>query len=364
MPPIPRPGILDLAPYALGESRVPGVARVIQLASNECAAEPSPLALAAYRDLATALRRYPEGSAATLRQALAARHGLDAARIVCGNGSEELISLLLRGYAGPGDEVLISQYGYLLFSVAAKAVGATPVLAPERELAADVDALLARIGPRTRVVMLANPNNPTGSCLSRAEIVRLHRGLRDDVLLVLDAAYAEYVMRVDYEAGAALVDAAENVVMLRTFSKAYGLASLRIGWAYGAAAIADVLDRIRGPTNVGGPAQAAAIAALGDQAHVARNRAHNGRWRGWFSAELATLGLRPHPSEGNFVLVRFPGEPSKGAAVAYDFLKTQGIIARPMAGYGLGDCLRFTIGTGEEMELTAAALAAFARRNA
>ncbi|MBI3711312.1 MAG: aminotransferase class I/II-fold pyridoxal phosphate-dependent enzyme, partial [Proteobacteria bacterium] len=341
----PRPFLLDIPPYKLGESSVPGMARVIVLASNECAADPSPLAIAAYRAHAGRLRRYADGATTELRAAIGACHGLDAARIVCGNGSEELIGLLVRAYAGPGDEVLHSEHGYALFALSARISGATPTAVPERDLVCEVDALLARVTSRTRLVLLANPNNPTGSCLAAGEVERLRRALPDDVLLVLDAAYAEYVMRADYEPGARLVEAYDNVVMLRTFSKIYGLASLRLGWAYCPRGVADVLHRTRPPSNVSGPAQAAAIAALADQAHVAQNYAENARWRAWFTAEIARLGLKPYRSEGNFVLVRFGGGPQR-AADAYAFLKSRGIIARPMAAYRLDDCLRFTIGTG------------------
>src|SRR5215813_4853215 len=220
----PRPGILDIAPYKGGDSKLPGQQRVIRLASNEGPLGPSPHAIRAYRELAEELHRYPDGGQEELRAAIAAQHGLPAEQIVCGAGSDELISLLVRAYAGPGDEVLHSAYGFLMYPIAAKGAGATPVTAPERDYTADVDALLARVTSRTRVVLLANPNNPTGSLLPAAEVRRLNVGLPEGVLLVIDAAYAEYVDTADYEDGAALAGASDNVVMLRTFSKIYGLA--------------------------------------------------------------------------------------------------------------------------------------------
>ncbi|MGH6932506.1 MAG: pyridoxal phosphate-dependent aminotransferase, partial [Dongiaceae bacterium] len=270
----PRPGIMDIAPYRGGESRLDGHAKVIKLASNENPLGPSPRAIAAYRELAAELHRYPDGGADALRQAIADHHGLEAAQIVCGAGSDELITLLVRGYAGPGDEVLYSQYGFLMYALAAKTVGAVPVGAPEPELRTDVDALLGLITPRTRLLFLANPNNPTGCLLPSAEVLRLHAGLPKDVLLVLDSAYAEYVGGEDYQDGARLVRASDNVVMLRTFSKIHCLAALRIGWAYGPPAVADVLNRVRNPFNVNAPAQAAALAALTDRDHAAAGRAH------------------------------------------------------------------------------------------
>jgi len=357
--PVPRPGILDIAPYVGGDATIAGVERPIRLASNESALGPSPKAIAAYSALASEIHRYPEGSAEVLRQAIRQCHGLDPARIVCGAGSDELIALLLRCYAGPGDEVLYSRHGFLMYPIGALSVGATPVAAPERELTADVDALLAHVTPRTRMVFIANPNNPTGTYLGGGELARLHRGLPSSVVLAIDAAYAEFVNRNDYEAGAALVDQADNVVMLRTFSKIYALAGLRLGWAYCPPAVADVLDRVRGPFNVSTPALAAGVAAVEDTAALARARAHNDRWQPWFSDRLAALGLPLTPSVGNFVLPRFPDEPGRDAEAAFAFLQSRAILTRKMGGYGLPQHLRITIGTGEEMEKVAAALGEF-----
>lgn len=355
-----RPGIMDIAPYKGGDSTLPGQQRVIRLASNEGALGPSPHAVRAYRKLSDELHRYPDGGHEALRAAIAAQHNLPAEQIVCGAGSDELISLLVRAYAGPGDEVLHSQYGFLMYAIAAKGAGATPIAAPEREYTADVDALLAHVREPTRVVLLANPNNPTGSLLPAAAVRRLHGGLPTDVLFVLDSAYAEYVEGGDYEDGAALVAAHGNVVMLRTFSKIYGLAALRIGWAYCPPAVADVLNRLRGPFNTNAPAQAAALAALEDRAHVAAAKAHNDRWLPWFSERVAAAGFTALPSAGNFVLVRFPAGPSTNADAACTFLNARGIIPRKVGPYDLGDCLRITIGREDEMEIVAEALAAFA----
>ncbi len=358
----PRPGILDIAPYVGGEARISGFERPIRLASNESALGPSAKAMAAYRALAGEIHRYPEGNAEELRTALGRRHSLDPARIVCGAGSDELISLLLRSYAGPGDEVLYSRHGFLMYPIGALAVGATPVAAPERALTADVDALLERVGPRTRIVFVANPNNPTGTYLGAAELSRLHAGLPPSTLLAIDAAYAEFVNRNDYEAGAALVERAENVVMLRTFSKIYALAGLRLGWAYCPPSVADVLNRVRGPFNVSAAALAAGVAAVEDVEAFARARAHNDRWLPWLSERLAAIGLPLTPSVGNFVLPRFPDDPARNADAAFAFLQSRGILTRKMAGYGLPQYLRITIGTGEEMEKVAAALGEFMGR--
>jgi histidinol-phosphate aminotransferase len=357
--PTPRPGILEIAPYVGGEAVLPGIDKPIRLASNEGALGASPRAMAAYRALAGDLHRYPDGAAQELRAALGQRHGLDPARIVVGAGSDELIALLVRAYAGPGDDVLYSRHGFLMYAIAATTAGAKPVAAPEHELTADVDALIAHAGARTRLVFLANPNNPTGTYLSRDQIKRLRAGLPGRALLVIDAAYAEFVGRNDYAAGADLVDETDNTVMIRTFSKIHGLAALRLGWAYGPPAVIDVLNRVRGPFNVGAAAQAAGVAALGDQAHVDAARTHNDIWQPWFTERVRALGLAVVPSVGNFVLVQFPGEAKRGADAAERFLKGRGILVRRMGGYGLPDALRITIGLEHEMRAVVAALAAF-----
>ncbi len=357
--PEPRPGILDIAPYVGGESKIAGIERPIRLASNESALGPSAKAVAAYRALAGEIHRYPDGSSLELRHALGRVHRLDPERIVCGAGSDELIGLLLRAYAGPGTEVIYSRHGFLMYAIGAKSVGATPVAVPERALTADVDALLAHVTERTRIVFIANPNNPTGTYLSERDLARLHAGLPPHVVLAIDAAYAEFVNRNDYEPGVKLVDRAENAVMLRTFSKIYALAGLRLGWAYCPPAIADVLNRVRGPFNVSAPALAAGVAAVEDTEAVAGARAHNDRWLPWLSERLARLGLELTPSVGNFVLPRFPDDPRRNADAAFAFLQERGILTRKVAAYGLPQCLRITIGTGTEMEAVAAALAEF-----
>ncbi|MFZ2006511.1 MAG: histidinol-phosphate transaminase [Stellaceae bacterium] len=357
--PVPGPGILDIAPYVGGDARLEGFDKPIRLASNESALGPSPKAIAAYRALSGDIHRYPDGSADELRHALGEHYGLDPARIVCGSGSDELIGLLQRAYSGPGTEVLYSRHGFLMYPIGAQAAGATPVAAPERDLTADVDAILARVTEHTRLVFIANPNNPTGTYLSASEVARLHAGLPPNVVLAIDAAYAEFVNRNDYEPGVRLVDAAENVVMLRTFSKIFALAGLRLGWGYFPPAIADVLNRIRGPFNVNAAALAAGVAALNDTESLEKARAHNDRWQPWLNERLAALGLDPTPSVGNFVLPRFAESGKHTAAAAFAFLQARGILTRRMNAYGLPHHIRITVGTGEENEKVAATLAEF-----
>ena len=357
--PAPRPGILDINPYVGGESAIEGVDRIIKLSSNEGALGPSPKAQAAYAAIVGDLHRYPDGGAADLRAAIARRYGLDAMRIVCGAGSDELLGLLCRAYAGPGDEVLYSRHGFLMYAIAAKACGATPVTAPEIDLTASVDNLLAAVTPKTRIVFLANPNNPTGTYLPAAEVERLRRGLPSRVLLVIDAAYAEFVGRNDFTSGLELVDGiGANTVVTRTFSKIYALGGLRLGWAYCPEAVAGVLNRVRNPFNVAAPALAAGLAALEDAPYTELCKSHNDYWLAWLTERLGELGLTTTPSVCNFVLIRFPTELG-GAEVADSFLRARGIITRAMGGYGLADWLRVTVGQGDENALVIAALTEF-----
>lgn len=358
--PVPRPGVLAIEPYVGGKSALSGVSKVIKLSSNEGALGPSPRAMEAYARLAGELHRYPDGGATALREAIARRFGLDAERVVCGAGSDELIALLVKAYAGPGDEVLFSQYGFVMYPIATHAAGATPVVAAEKGYRTDVDALIAKAGARTRICFVANPNNPTGSYITGAEFERLRAGLPPHTLLVIDAAYAEYVSRNDYASGAELAQRCDNVVMLRTFSKIFALGGLRLGWAYGPAGVVDVLNRVRGPFNVSSAAQAAGVAALEDLAFTDRARAHNDVWLPWLTRELGALGLTTLPSVGNFLLAGFQGT-GRSAADANAHLNRDGIIPRAVANYGLPDFLRITIGTESEMRAVVASLAAFLR---
>jgi len=362
--PTPRPGVLAIEAYVPGESQVPGGVKPIKLSSNETPLGASPAAIEAFRAAAVDLERYPDGQATVLRQAIARRYGLDAGRIVCGAGSDELLTLLAHAYLGPGDEAIYTRHGFLVYRIAILASGATPVVADETNLTADVDQILARVTDRTRMVFLANPNNPTGTYLPIGEVRRLRAALPGDVVLVLDGAYAEYVSRNDYEAGIELVATTANTVMTRTFSKIFGLAALRIGWAYCPEAIADALNRIRGPFNMSTPSILAGAAAMEDVAHTEAAVAHNDRWLGWLADEIGKLGLAVTPSVANFLLIHFPKDATTGAAACDAFLKSRGIILRRVAGYGLPDCLRLTVGTEAENRQVVAALAEFRGRAA
>lgn len=354
--PIARPGILDIQAYVPGESKVPGGLKPAKLSSNETPMGPSPRALEAYKASANDLERYPDGQAVVLRNAIARRYGLDAARIVCGSGSDELLGLLARGYLGPGDEAIYTEHGFLVYRIAILTNGATPVVAPETNLHTDVDAILARVTQKTRIVFIANPNNPTGTYIPISEVRRLRAGLRDDIVLVLDAAYAEYVSNNDYEAGIELVASTSNTVMTRTFSKIYGLAALRIGWVYCPAEIADVLNRIRGPFNMSSPSLACGAVAMDDVAHADAAKAHNDIWLPRVTRELAAMGFEVTPSVANFVLFHFPSGSTKTADSADHYLKSQGVILRKVGAYGFLNALRMTIGSESDNQRALAAL--------
>jgi histidinol-phosphate aminotransferase len=355
--PKPRAEIFSVASYVGGESKLPGVNRVVKLSSNEGAFGPPPAAIAAMRAAAAAMHRYPDGHMVALRGAIGTAFGLDPEKIVCGNGSDDVLALLIQSFGGPGTELIMSAHGFSIYEIAGKLAGCTVRKAPEKNLTADVDAILALVTDRTRMVFLANPNNPTGTLLAQGEMARLRRELPGDVLLVIDAAYAEYVERADYDAGAALVDAGENTVMTRTFSKIFGLGGARLGWAYAPPAIVDVLNRTRAPFNVSAMVAAAAIAALADQSWLQDSRAHNTAARARMSADLTCAGLKVHPSEANFLLVDF--DTADRAVAADAFLRARGIIVRNVKSYGLPSCLRITIGTDEECGLLAEALSEF-----
>lgn len=359
MSPRPRPDILQVAPYVGGEGHVEGANRVIKLSSNEGAFGPPPGAITAYSRMAAEAHRYPDGGAAELRQAIAARFGLDPARVVCGNGSDELISLLISAYGGPGTELVMSAHAFSMYDITGRTSGMRVVKVPERDLATDVDGMLAAVSPATRLVFLANPNNPTGFLLPQAEVERLREGLPPDVLLVLDSAYAEYVEDPDYDAGARLVERREDTVMTRTFSKMFGMGGLRLGWCYAPPAVVDVLNRLRGPFNVNAAAMAAGVAALAEPGWVERGRAHNTAQRARLAAALEAAGIVAWPSHGNFLLAGFATSERAGGADA--FLRRRGLIVRPMGSYALPHCLRITVGTEEEVGLVADALAAFMR---
>ena len=355
--PRPRSEIFSVPPYVGGASKLPGINRVIKLSSNEGAFGLPPAARHALEGAAETLHRYPDGNASALREAIGAHFRLDPARIVCGNGSDELITLLIQAYGGPGTELVMSAHGFLIYEIAAVLAGMTVRKAPERSLTADVGAMLAQVTPATRLVFLANPNNPTGSMLPESEVARLRAGLPPDVLLVLDAAYAEYVAREDYDPGIGLVDKGENTVMTRTFSKMFGMGGARLGWAYAPTAVIDVLNRMRPPFNVNAFAAAAGIAALAESRWVEKSRAHNLRAREALAARLRAAGVKVHPSEANFLLADF--ETAEQAQAADSFLRQRGIIVRRVGAYGLPSCLRITIGTDEECEMAAKALEDF-----
>lgn len=350
---------MDIAAYVPGRSTAPDGVKLYKLSSNETPLGPSQSARHAYLATAEKLEDYPDGSATKLRMAIASRHGLNPENIVCGNGSDELLGLIASCYVSPGDEVIYTEHGFLVYPIATMANGGIPVAAPETGYTANADAILECVTDRTKLVFLANPNNPTGTYMPIDEVRRLHAGLPENVLLVLDAAYAEYVRRNDYESGIELVSSTSNVVMTRTFSKIYGLASLRIGWCYAPANVVGALNRVRGPFNVNAAAINAGAAAIADQGHVENAVRHNETWLDWTSGALRDLGLEVTPSVGNFILIHFPSTAGKSAAEADDFLMRRGFVLRGVGAYGLPGALRMTIGSEEANRGVVAALSQF-----
>lgn len=357
--PQPKPGVLDIAAYVPGKSKGSHGKTLHKLSSNETPLGTSPAAREAIETVARKLELYPDGAATELRAAIGDMYGLNPDRIICGAGSDEVLSMLAYGYLAPGDEAIYSEHGFLVYDIAIRAAGATPIIAPEKNLTTDVDAILARVSDKTKMVFIANPNNPTGTYLPFEEVRRMHENLPSHVLLVLDAAYGEYVRRNDYESGIELAATSENVFMTRTFSKIYGLANLRLGWGFGPAHVIDALNRIRGPFNISGVAIAAGIASVQDRDFVNRSVEHNDQWLPWVTAELEKLGLTVTPSVGNFVLVHFPDEDGKRAKDADAYLLERGCVLRMVGNYGLPNSIRMTIGSEEANRTVVAHLADF-----
>lgn len=357
--PTPQPGILEIAEYIPGRSSAGDDKKTIKLSSNESPLGASPKAMAAVEAISANLADYPDGASWDLRDALAEANGLEVSRIVVGAGSDELLHMLAQTYLGAGDDAIMHEYGFLVYPIVTQAAGANVVSAKAKDFAADVDTILAAVTHKTKVVFLDNPNNPTGTHMNGAELVRLHAGLPSSVLLVVDSAYAEYVDDPDYNTGAKLVAENENVVMVRTFSK-IGLAGLRIGWLYGPDHVVTALNKIRGPFNVSSAAQVAGVASIGDEEFTTRLVAHNTKWRGWLAKELSSNRLRVLPSQGNFILVLFPvDEPGLSASDANKALLAQGLVVREMGGYGLPNALRISIGEEEGMRAVARVLKDF-----
>ena len=352
-----KDSIMEIHPYSPGESNIETDLPLRQLAANEAPLGPSPRAVKAAQDSVITAHRYPDSGAMALRAKISERYGFPSENLICGAGSDELISLICSAFADEGSEVLYSQHGFLMYKISALAAGATPVAAPETDLRMDVDNMIAAVNERTKVVFVANPNNPTGSFVTGAELARLHAALPPSTLLVIDAAYSEYVDTADYSDGSDLVAAHSNVMMTRTFSKLFGLAALRIGLGYCSEEIVAILNRVRAPFNVSVPAQAAAAAALDDWDWAMNAKQLNNRLLPVVIQRLRGMGLRVYDSVGNFVLIDFESPERSTAADAY--LRSQGVISRSVAGYGLAHCLRMTIGTEEDMDFIFSALERF-----
>lgn len=352
----------ELTPYQSSANKVEDEGYAVRICYNEGAFGPSPRAVKAMQDVIPNMHRYPDMGYNRLRAAIAAKYQLDASRIVCGAGSDDLIGLLMHAFVREGDEVISSQYGFAMYAVAARTVGAKPIIIPENDLQTDLDAMLRAVTPRTKAVFLANPNNPTGSWLTRTALNAFLRALPPNILFVYDAAYADFMVDEDYTSGFEWASEDGRTCVLRTFSKIHGLGGLRLGWGYGSREIIDCLNRVRNPFNVSAVVEAAAMASMDDDAFIDMSRAHNVVWREKLYHELVAEGVKAYPSKGNFVLARFASVDV--AQRLFRHLKDQGILTRPMAGYGLPDCIRFTVGTEKEMQMLFAALKSFGLKKA
>lgn len=346
--PQPKKGVMDIHAYKPGSDKANPSVKLHKLSSNETPLGASPVAIDAYLEASKNLEIYPDGSSTKLREAIAQTHGLNADNILCSNGSDELLGLLANIYLNPGDEGIFTEHGFLVYKIQILAAGGKPVMVPETDLRASVDAILDAVTERTKIVFLANPNNPTGTYVSDSEVRRLQEGLPPHVLLVIDAAYAEYVRRNDYASGIEIVSSNQNVVMTRTFSKIYGLAALRVGWMYAPTHVIDAVNRVRGPFNVNAAAIAAGTAAIQDRAHLDAAIAHNEKWLPKLTGALENIGLNVTPSVGNFILIHFPpDDATKSATAANDYLIDRGFVLRMVGAYGLPNALRMTVGTEE-----------------
>jgi histidinol-phosphate aminotransferase len=360
----PKEGIMDISAYVPGESgSTVRAAKIYKLSSNETPLGPPQAAVEAYRKVAGMLERYPDSSAYVLRESISEMFDLISDHIMIGNGSDELLGLLAQTYLASGDEAIITEHGFSVYEIQIRAAGARPVVVKEKKCQVSVNNILSAISSRTRVVFIANPSNPTGTYISDNEVYRLRRALPQNVLLVVDAAYAEYVREGNYKAGIELVSSHDNVVMTRTFSKIYGLAGLRIGWMYAQSPIINAVQRIRGPFNVNAPAQAAASAAIRDQRFLEKSVIYNDVWRKWLTRKLRDLGLEITPSVTNFLLLHFPNEIEKNASLADEYLRWQGYILRRVRNYGFPNALRLTIGTGEANRGVISVLTEFFKKN-
>lgn len=355
--PTALPNILEITPYKGGQKLV----GAHKLSSNENPLGCSPAAQAAVIEAAKHMELYPDGSAGALRGAIGAKYGIEPDRVVCGAGSDEIFQLLGRAYLRPGDNIVQSQHGFLVYRLIAQQAGAETRSAPEIDLTTNVDAMLEQVDQNTKIVFLANPNNPTGSYIPYSEVKRLHASLPENVLLVLDGAYAEYVRKNDYSAGMELAGEMANVLVTRTFSKIHGLAALRLGWAYGPESVIDALNRTRGPFNVSAVSQAAGIASLNDDAFMAKSADHNDAELIRVKDAVERVGFKTFPSVGNFVLIEFPEDAGRTSAEADAFLRQEGIVIRDVNVYGLPTCLRASIGTTEQNDDLIAAIEKFSK---
>jgi histidinol-phosphate aminotransferase len=352
-----NPGIQGLSPYQAGKpieelQRELGLSDIVKLASNENPLGPSPAVVEACQRALRDSTRYPDANGFELKRAISAKFGLQPAQLTLGSGSNDVLDLIARVFLGPHASAVFSQYAFIVYPIATQACGARAIEVPAKNWGVDLEAMSAAIETDTRVVFIANPNNPTGTWVGNDELVAFLRRVPKDVVVVLDEAYTEYVERADFPNGLALLQDFPNLIVTRTFSKAYGLAGLRVGYAASSPLLADLLNRVRAPFNVNSLGLVAAVAALDDDAYLARARELNARGLQQLVDGIAPLGLPVIPSAGNFITVGMPGD----ALPIYQKLLHQGVIVRPLVPYKMPNHLRVSIGLPEENAKFLAAL--------
>ena len=359
----PKRGIDTIKIYKGGTSKISGIKNIIKLSSNESPLGPSKKAIDAYQKSSSKLSRYPELTAESLQQIVASKFNLNSDQIICGTGSDEILIFVALAFCSPGDEIIHAQHGFEMYPIVTKYVGAESVLAEEIDYKISINSILDNVSDSTKIIFIANPNNPTSTYLNRKELRLLMNKISKNIVVVIDAAYAEFTDADDYDRTFDLANEYENVIITRTFSKAYSLAGLRLGWGYASKILIDIIKKVRPPFNLPHGAIAAGIAALHDDDHLHKVVKHNSNIKSWFIDELNNLGFKAYKTQANFVFVLIPEKENQSASIINDYLISNGIAVRYLLSYGLDNALRITLGTREELDLTIKMLKEFVKKN-